>query len=425
MAPGLDVAAVRSHFPALGRGTTFFDGPAGTQVPRECSAAVTEYLETSNSNSAHGAAFRGTAAAERTSRLIEETHAAAADFFGADDPAECVLGPSMTTLAFAMSRRIAAGLQRGDEVLVSAGDHDANIACWLAAAEDRGLVVKWIEPDLPECTIDPERVARAIGPRTRVVSLGLASNAVGTLVTPAALAAIAERAHAAGAMLWIDAVHAAPHVPLAAAKSGADLMLISTYKMYGPHLGICWAGGGALERLPAHNVRWPGGALPQRLEQGTPAYELFAGLVATFKYLRWLGRTYGAPAATTRRAELRAAVNVIRHHESALTARLLEGLAAIPGAEVHGIADPRRLAERCPTVGFTLAGIEPARVADRCVERGFAVWAGEFACFELMRRMGLSTSGGLVRVGIAHYTSADEVDELCAVLEDCAREARP
>lgn len=405
---------MRERFPALGRGTVFFDGPAGTQVPRECIEAVGRYYETSNSNSAHGAPFRPTVQAERTEHLIEETHAAAADFIGASDPACCVFGPNMTALAFAMARRIGATLQPGDEVLLSTGDHDANIACWLAVAEERGLAVRWIEVNA-EMGITPAQVAPLVGPRTRVVSMGLASNAVGTLVSPPSLAAIATLAHDAGALLWVDAVHAAPHVPLEVETCGADAVLLSGYKLYGPHLGVAWVRRPLLDRLAPQNVRWKGGP-PQRYEQGTQAYELFAGLGGTFEYLRWLGRTFGLPAAPTRRAELRAALEVIRRHESALVSRLLRGLAAIGGSRVLGVADPARTDERCPTVGFRLDGVDPGRVADRCVERGYAIWSGEFACFELMKRLGLDATGGIVRAGIAHYNTAEEVDGLVDVL---------
>lgn len=420
-----DVTAVRRHFPALDRGTTFFDGPAGTQVPAECADAVAAYLRDSNSNSTHGASFRGTPAAERTNAIVEDAHRGVAAFLGATDPEECVFGPNMTTLAFAMSRRIGASLRPGDEIVVSAIDHDANIAPWLALAEERGLVLRWVEPVLPECRIDPASVVAAIGPRTRVVSLGRASNAVGTLLPPADLADVADAAHRAGALVWVDAVHAAAHVPLDVADSGADVVLCSAYKIYGPHLGIVWGRREVLDALPSQNVRWPGAHLPARLETGTTAYELLAGLLGTLDYLRWLGRTFGGPGSTGdgARSELRAALTVIREYEATLCARLLTRLSAIQGCRIFGVTDPARVEERCPTVAFTLPHTAPAAVADACSRGGLAVWSGEFASFELMRRLGVPADEGVVRVGIAHYTTHAEVDRLADLLTRLAAPA--
>ncbi|MBM4434902.1 MAG: cysteine desulfurase-like protein [Chloroflexi bacterium] len=419
-----DVAAVRAHFPALDRGTVHFDGPAGTQVPAACVAAVAEHLERWNSNSTQGAPFRDTPAAARTNALIERIHAAAADFVGASDPAECVVGANMTTLAFAMTRRIGRALRPGDELLLSPLDHDANIAPWLLLAEERSLRVRWLPPSLPRCTLDASSVVETIGPRTRVVSLGLASNAVGTLVDGQAVAAIAAAAHASGAIVWVDAVHAAAHVPLDVRALDVDVLLWSAYKVYGPHLGLCWVRRGILDVLPAQNVRWPAPAGPHRLETGTPAYELFAGLEATVGYLRWLGRTFGEPAGglPPERGEIVAALEAIRRYEADLASRLLARLAAIPGCRVLGLADPADVGRRCPTVALTIEGRTPAAVADECCRRGFAVWSGEFASFELMRRLGLQGSG-VVRVGIAHYNTAAEVDALAETLADVAAAA--
>ena len=415
---GYDLGAIRAHFVALDRGTVFFDGPAGTQVPAECSRAVAEYLSLSNSNSTHGAPFRGTAQSRATNELIDEIHALAAALVGGR-AAECVFGPNMTTLAFAMSRRIGASLAAGDEVLISPIDHDANVAPWLLLAEERGLAVRWMDPVLPDAALDPAAVARAMGPRTRVVALGLASNAVGTLIPSEAVAEIAAAAHRRGAIVAIDAVHAAPHVPIDVAALDVDVLFWSAYKIYGPHLGVCWTRGELLDRLPAHNVRWRDGGV-HRVETGTPAYELFAGLRGTFEYLRALGRSADPSQAGTARAELTAALRAIRAHELALARRLLERLAEIRGCRVYGIADPARAEERCPTVAFTLATLPPERVADACGQRGFAVWSGEFASFELMRRLGLAERGGAVRVGIAHYTTADEVDALADLIAGLA-----
>lgn len=415
-APRYDLAAIRAHFPSLGGGIVRFDGPAGTQTPAECIEAIADYLRRSNSNSTHGAPYRGILAATRTNDLIIETHAAVADLLGAD-PAECILGPNMTTLSFAMSRRIGSRLRAGDEILLSPIDHDANIAPWLVLAEERDLVVRWIEPDLTDCSLNAERIAAALTPRTRVVAIGLASNAVGTLLPTATVARIGELARASGALLWVDAVHAAPHLLLDVSLLGADVLVCSAYKIYGPHLGILWGRRTLLDSLPAQSVRWPSAETPYRFETGTPAYELYAGLVGTLGYLADLGATCAPETAREgRRAQLAAAFSAIRAHESALAARFITGLRALPGCTIYGVVDPRRVSERCPTVGFRLGGIAPEEIAERCNRAGFAVWAGGFASFELMRRLGLEQGGGIVRVGIAHYTTLEEVDALIALL---------
>jgi len=417
-----DVEAVRARFPSLGRGTVFFDGAAGTQVPAACVRAVADYLETANSNSTRGAPFTSTPAAARTNEIITRAHEAMAAFLGAGDQAECVFGPNMTTLSFAMSRRIGQTLREGDELLLSPLDHDANIAPWLVVAEERGLRVRWLEPSYAECGLDPSRVAAAIGPRTRVVSVAHASNAVGTLVDIPALAEIAAAAHRNGAILWVDAVHAAPHIGLDVVAAGADVLLCSAYKFYGPHLGVCWARTEVLASLPWHNVRWRSDELPHRLETGALAFELLAGLLATFDHLAWIGRTFAIPApAGGLRAELVSAQTAIRAYESALAVRLLTRLAEMPGARVYGIAEPRRVSERCPTVAFTLDGVTPWSVADRCAREGLAVWSGEFASFELMRGLGLEPGAGVVRASIAQYTTAAEVDHLADVVGEVAR----
>ncbi|HEY7331855.1 MAG TPA: aminotransferase class V-fold PLP-dependent enzyme, partial [Candidatus Limnocylindria bacterium] len=277
---GIDPAAVRGHFPALrrsldGRPIAFLDGPGGTQVPDACIDAMAAYLRASNAN--HGGAFR---TSEETDALLDDVHAAAADFVGADRPDEIAFGPNMTTLALAVSRAIGRDIRSGDEVVVTRLDHDANVAPWLAMAVDRGATVRWIDIDPTDCTLDLGALDAVIGERTRIVAVGLASNAVGTLND---VRRVADAARAHGAIIFVDAVHAAPHVPVDVATLGADIIACSPYKFFGPHLGMLWGRAELLERLVAYRVRPAGEALPGKWETGTQSHEALAGLMGTFE----------------------------------------------------------------------------------------------------------------------------------------------
>jgi cysteine desulfurase family protein (TIGR01976 family) len=415
---GLDVAAVRDHFPALARTldgvpVAFLDGPGGTQVPRETIDAMVGYLETSNAN--HGGAF---AASARSDAIVEEAHAAAADFLGAHDGGEIVFGPNMTTLTFAVSRAIGRDLVPGDEIVLTRLDHDANVAPWLALAEDRGLVVRWIELGEDRATLDLDRMDEVLTPRTRLVAAGLASNALGTLTD---VGRVIEAAHAVGAIAYVDAVHAGPHLPIDVAALRADLLVCSPYKFFGPHLGMLYGRRDLLERLEAYRVRPAGDGLPGKWETGTQTHEALAGLLGTFRYLERVGAVYGgASGDADRRARLRAAMVAIHEHERGLSAGTLHRLAAVPGLRLYGIADPTRVAERVPTFSFTLEGHAPREVAAHLGRRAISAWDGDFYAWELVRALGLAERGGLVRIGLVHYNTLDEVDRAVAALEELA-----
>jgi cysteine desulfurase family protein (TIGR01976 family) len=415
---GLDVAALRAHFPALartvdGRPVAYLDGPGGTQVPRECIDAMVAYLETSNAN--HGGAF--TAAVE-SDAILDEVHAAAAEFIGAHDPGEIVFGPNMTSLTFAVSRAIGRDLVPGDEVVVTRLDHDANVAPWLALAEERGLVVRWLELDESAARLDLDGLDGALGPRTKVVAVGLASNALGTITD---VGRVIEAAHAVGAVAYVDAVHAGPHLPIDVAALRADLLVCSPYKFFGPHLGMLYGRRDLLERLTPFRVRPAGDALPGKWETGTQNHEALAGLLGTFGYLGRLGAAYGGAAGTTdRRTRLRAAMTAIHVHERELGLGTLQRLGKVPGLTIHGLADPAHIAERVPTFSFTLAGRTPRDVAAHLASRAINVWDGDFYAWELVRALGLAGSGGLVRIGLVHYNTLDEVDRLVAALGELA-----
>jgi cysteine desulfurase family protein (TIGR01976 family) len=417
---GLDVAALRDHFPSLGRvvdgrPVAYLDGPGGTQVPRECIDAMRAYLETSNAN--HGGAF---AASVETDAMLDEVHAAGADFLGAHDAGEIVFGPNMTTLTFSVSRALGRELRRGDEVVVTRLDHDANIAPWLAVAEERGATVRWIEMAEDRATLDLDRLDEVIGPRTRVVAVGLASNALGTVTD---VGRVIQTAHAVGALVYVDAVHAAPHLPIDVAALRADLLVVSPYKFFAPHLGMLYGRRELLERLTAYRVRPAGETLPGKWEVGTQSHESLAGLLGTFAYLERLGAAYGGSSGGAgRRDRLRAAMAAIHAHERTLSVGVLERFAAVPGLVVHGIDAPARVDQRVPTFSVTLRGHHPRAIAEHLASRAIATWDGDFYAWELVRDLGLDDAGGLLRIGLVHYNTLEEVDRLLEALGELAEE---
>ncbi|MDQ3689051.1 MAG: cysteine desulfurase-like protein [Chloroflexota bacterium] len=416
---GLDVAAVRDHFPSLGREldgqpVAYLDGPGGTQVPRECISAMTAYLERSNAN--HGGAF--TASIE-TDALLDEIHAAGADFLGAHDPAEIAFGPNMTTITFSVSRALGRDLRAGDEIVVSRLDHDANVAPWLAVAGDRGATVRWLELGSDNATVDLDGLDSVLSARTRIVAVGFASNALGTVTD---VGRVIEAAHAVGAIAYIDAVHAAPHLPIDVSILRADLLVTSPYKFFAPHLGMLYGRRDLLERLDAYRVRPAGAALPGKLEVGTQNHESLAGLLGTFSYLEALGAAYGEVADRAgRRGRLQAAMSAIHLHERTMSVEVMERLSSVPGLRLYGIDDPSRVAERAPTFAFTLTDHDPRAIAEHLARRAISTWDGDFYAWELIRALGLDEAGGLLRVGLVHYNTLDEVDRLQDALLELAR----
>ncbi len=407
---GLDVAAVRDHFPSLGREldgqpVAYLDGPGGTQVPRECISAMTAYLERSNAN--HGGAFT---ASFETDALLDEVHAAGADFLGAHDPNEIAFGPNMTTITFSISRALGRDLGPGDEIVVTRLDHDANVAPWLTVAEDRGATVRWLELCSDHATLDLHGLDKVLSARTRIVAVGLASNALGTLTD---VGRVIEAAHAVGAIAYVDAVHAAPHLPIDVSTLRADLLVTSPYKYFGPHLGMLYGRRDLLERLDAYRVRPAGAALPGKLEVGTQNHEALAGLMGTFAYLEALGAAYGEVAERSdRRGRLQAAMAAIHLHEREMSLAVLERLALVPGLKLYGISDASRVAERVPTFSFTLDGHRPRAIAEHLARRAISAWDGDFYAWELVRALGLDGIGGLLRIGLVHYNTVGEADRL-------------
>jgi cysteine desulfurase family protein (TIGR01976 family) len=390
----LDVAAVRSEFPALAARTAFFDGPGGSQVPQRVIDAMKGYLRDSNANL--GGAFRTSCESDE---VMERGRAAAADFTGAE-PEGIAFGANMTTLNFQLAHAVARTLSPGDEIVVTALDHDANVSPWLLVAEDHDLVVRTAPLRVDDVTLDVEVLEGLIGERTRIVAFTLASNAVGSIPDAAR---IAEAAHAAGALAWADGVHLAPHRRLRARELGLDVVLCSPYKFFGPHLGIAAVRPDLAESLPADRVR-PAGEDPpgHRFEAGTQSHEAIAGATAAIEYLRDLGG-----------GDLDSAFALIDEHESQLAARFLSGLP--DRVSLYGIRTPEG---RTPTFCFNIDGRPPRRVAELLAEQDMYVWDGNYYALEPMRALGIDDSGGAVRAGFLHYTTDDEVDRLLEALAE-------
>jgi cysteine desulfurase family protein (TIGR01976 family) len=377
-----DVAAIRKRFSALSRELVFFDGPGGSQVPDEVIEAIATYLRESNAN------VSGPYETSRlTEELVDRSRGCAAGFLGCA-PEEVVFGANMTTLNFALTRTIGRELQAGDEILVTQLDHDGNVSPWLELARDLDLTVRFaaIQEDT---TLDLDDLAAQLNERTRVVAYPWASNAVGTLVD---VSRVAELAHSAGALAWVDAVHYAPHGPIDVAAAGIDVLLCSPYKYFGPHLGVAFARAELLERWRPYKVR-PAAEEPlgHRFETGTLPHELLAGFVAAVRYIDSVG------------------LDAIVAHETDLGARFLAGLPE--NCRLHGLPT---MEGRVPTFCFDVDGLTPEQAATRLGERNFAVWHGNYYAVEVMKRLGLPD--GAVRAGFLHYNTADEVDRLLETL---------
>jgi cysteine desulfurase family protein (TIGR01976 family) len=410
----LDTAWVRAQFPSLqlqvnGHPAAFLDGPAGTQVPRQVMDAVRNYFLNANANTC--GAF---ATSRSTDQIIAAARAAMADFFHCDKD-EVVFGQNMTTITFALARAIGRELRPGDEIVVTTLDHDANVAPW-RALEEKGLVVRQVDIHESDCTLDMEDLKRKINSKTKIVAVGYASNAVGT-INP--VGEITRLAHAAGALMFIDAVHYAPHGPIDVRDLDCDFLVCSPYKFFGPHMGTLYGKRELLQRFQPYKVRPAPDSLPDRWETGTQVQELIAGIGAAVDYLAELGRRCN-PGATSRRDALLAAYRATRQHEMALFSRLAEGLLAISGLRFFGISDPKRFAERCSTVSVRLGNHHPTELARFLGERGIFTWDGNYYALNLTERLGVESSGGLLRIGLVHYNSAEEVDRLLSALRQIA-----
>jgi cysteine desulfurase family protein (TIGR01976 family) len=377
-----DVAAVRARFSALAHELVFFDGPGGSQVPDEVIDAISTYLRSSNAN------VSGPYETSRqTEALVEESRRAGGEFLGCA-PEQVVFGANMTTLNFALSRTIGRELEAGDEIVVTQLDHDGNVSPWLELARDLDLRVR-VAAIKDDTTLDLDDLAAQLTDKTRVVAYPWASNAVGTVTE---VERVAELAHEAGALAWVDAVHYAPHGPIDVVAAGVDVLLCSPYKFFGPHLGIAYARTELLERWRPYKVR-PASDTPlgHRFETGTMPHELLAGFVAAVRYIESVG------------------YEAILAHERELGERFLAGLP--DSCTLYGLPT---MESRVPTFCFNVDGLTPRAAATRLGERGLAVWQGNYYAVEVMERLGLPD--GAVRAGFLHYNTAEEVDRLLAEL---------
>jgi cysteine desulfurase family protein (TIGR01976 family) len=410
------LSQIRSQFPALAAGDVYFDGPGGTQVPLAVIDAVSGYYREANANE-HGPF----ATSRRSDAVIAESRAAMADFFNARSGQEIVFGANMTTLTLQLSRALGRDLKPGDEIVVSRLDHDANIAPWLFLQE-RGAVVRWLEIDPADCTLKLERLAETINKKTKIVAFGLASNAFGTVNDATTIIAAAKKV---GALTFVDAVHFAPHRPIDVQFLDCDFLACSPYKFYGPHSGVLYGKREALERLKPYKVRPAAEEIPDCFETGTKNHEGIAGIAAAVDFLAALGRDFGkAPGLEAytagRRRWLKQAMATVMAYENRLFSLLLNGMQAIAGLRLYGIADPARFSSRTPTACFTLPGITPAEVAAKLGREGINVWDGNYYALEPMKFLGLEEKGGAVRAGLCLYNTSEEVDRFLEALRRIA-----
>ncbi|HEX2370165.1 MAG TPA: cysteine desulfurase-like protein [Acidimicrobiia bacterium] len=404
----LDPETLRPLFPALGRTlngqqVAYLDGPGGTQVPETVIEAMADYLRQGGSNL--GGGFASSDASEAT---VAAARSAVSDLVGAD-PAAVAFGQNMTSLTFALSRALARTWSKGDRVVVTQLDHDANVTPWAVAAEERGVAVDRALIRLEDGTLDYEHLESLLDNRTRLVAVTAASNALGTVVD---VARVAGAAHRVGALVYVDAVHHTPHHRVDIGALGADLLVASAYKFFGPHTGVLVGRLQALEELDAYRLRPAPDASPGKWETGTQSFESLAGVTAAVDYLASLGRMGGGSG--DRSALLDTGMAAVRDHESGLSRRFLDGLQSMSGVRVHGPAD---VAPRCPTFALEIAGRHPGDVCASLAERGVFAWAGHYYALEPMQALGVLDRGGLVRIGFVHTTTEDEVDRVLEELE--------
>ncbi|QND60005.1 cysteine desulfurase-like protein [Mesorhizobium huakuii] len=400
------IEVVRGQFPALsltdkGRRRIYLDNPAGTQVPQAVADAVSRCLLTTNANL--GGYFETTIAAQA---VVDEAHQAMADFLGAASPEEIIIGANMTTLTYHMSRTLGRTLEPGDEIILTRMDHEGNVSPWLQLAEDLGLVVRWLPFDEKSWQVEEATLAGLLSEKTRLVALNYASNLTGSINRVKALTAIAKNA---GALVYVDAVQFAPHGLIDVQDLGCDFLICSAYKFFGPHMGILWGRRDIIDGLKPYKCRCSSNGLPERFELGTPQIELMAGLTAAVDYFAELGAAAGEGGS--RRQKIASAFEACIAYENPLAQRLIDGLSDISGLTIHGITDPKRLSDRVPTVSFTVDGIVPETIVRQMNAENIFLWSGHNYAWEIVHQLGIPAEQGVVRIGIAHYNTAAEIDE--------------
>ncbi|CAB1056604.1 Cysteine desulfurase (EC [Olavius sp. associated proteobacterium Delta 1] len=416
----IDLSPLRNHFPALqqtdenGSPYVFFDGPGGTQVPQVVIDAMANYFTNANANC--GGPF---ITSYRNDDTIVQARIAMADLLNANSETEIVFGANMTTLTFSFSRAIGRSLQAGDEIMVTRLDHDANISPWLAL-EEKGVIIKWADFNVKDCRLDLDYLSSLFSNKTKLVAVGYASNAVGT-INP--IKTIAAMAHEVGARVWVDAVHYAPHRPIDVQTIDCDFLVCSAYKFFGPHVGVVWGKQKLLDQLAPYKVRPSNPDPPHKFETGTLNHEGLAGVVAAVDYLAQVGLIYGSRLSSElskyegRRKNLKQAMGIIAAYERPLFSYMLTELSKISGMKVYGILNEDQFDERCPTVAFTREGYAPAGIATKLGKKGVFVWHGNYYALAVTEKLGLEDSGGMVRVGLAHYNTKEEVDRFLSIID--------
>lgn len=408
---------IRRQFPALRAQeglptpTIFLDNPGGTQISQSSLDRVTSYLVQHNAN--HGGAFN---TSQESDAILNEAHAAMADFYNASRPEEIIFGANMTTLTLHISRSISRTWNPGESIVVTRLDHDANITPWVLAAQDRGCTVKWVNFNPENGTLRLEELETALASRPRLVAVGYASNALGT-INP--IDQIVHKAHAAGALVYIDAVQYAAHGPIDVQRTGCDFLVSSAYKFFGTHAGILYGRFDLLEELFAYKVRPASNGLPDKFETGTQNHEGIAGVLGAIEYFEWVGKTFGAEfnekykdQFSGRRLHLKAGLAAIQDFEYSISRTLLAMLQGIPGLRLYGLTDSQHVVERVPTFSFNLAGWHPRQVAEKLAEKHINVWDGNYYALEIAEQLAVESQGGMVRVGPVHYNTLEEIEQL-------------
>lgn len=404
----LNLTTIRQQFPALASDAVFLDNPAGTQIAQTSLDRIRDYLIMNNAN--HGGAFE---TSRRSDEILDQAHQAMADLLNARRAEEIIFGPNMTTLTFHISRSIARTWNPGDTIVVTRLDHDANISPWVMAAEDRGCRVIFVDFHPEDGTLNMAELESALQFSPRLVAIGYASNALGT-ISP--VKQITEMAHAVGSLVYIDAVQYAPHGPIDVQDINCDFLVCSSYKFFGPHQGILYGKYELLDSLTAYRVRPAPADPPGKFMTGTANHEGMAGVLGAIEYFEWVGETFGGHYAEElqdhwqgRSLKLRQAMSAIRAYEYELSRTLLDILEETPGVTIYGLTDQRRLEERVPTVSFTLKGRHPRQVAEALDRENIYVWDGNYYALAVTERLGLEDNGGMVRIGPVHYNTLEEI----------------
>ena len=414
----LNLNQIRTQFPALQRNAIYLDNPAGTQVPHQVIDRIQNYLIEMNANT-HGS-FDTSLASDA---LIDEARLAAKEFLGASRPEEVIFGPNMTSLTFNISRSLAKWLSPRDEIVVTRLDHDANITPWTMIAEDRDCIVRWVDFDVETGELNQKSLENALENRPRIVAIGYASNALGT-INP--VKRIVQAAHDAGALVYVDAVQYAPHGSIDVQDLDCDFLACSSYKFFGPHLGLLYGKYELLEELKAYKVRPAEDHPPDKFETGTKNHEGIAGLLGALEYLKWIGSTFGdnysekfsQTGISENRILFKKGMTAIRAYEFEISKTLLEITTQMPRARLYGPSDPRQLENRVPTFAITVDGFHPQEVAEKLGDRGIYVWDGNYYAQAVTERLGLEETGGMVRIGPVHYNTLAEIQQFGEVLEE-------